>query len=184
MPILYIAFAVAFAAYTSKLRLASQFVLFPALILANFINPPYPFPLENNLAFATFVSLNQRAAEFVQARYPDSTIATSFPLAGALRRPEFGYVSRPMKVREVKDFGAANIAGLENGGADVLVLYSTAWDPWDLLAHPAWIDFLHRYYGYEPQASLEQVAAMLHMRPVGRWTRNGQWIEVLKRDSI
>ncbi|MGI8991531.1 MAG: ArnT family glycosyltransferase [Bryobacteraceae bacterium] len=182
LPIVYIAFAVAFEAYTPKPRLIGQLVLFPALILANFVNPPYPFPLENNLAFATFVSLNQRAAEFVQARYPDSIVATSFPLAGALRRPDFGYVSRQMKVREVKDFSKANIVGLEDGSADVLIRYSTAWDPLHLLRHPGWVDFLHRYYGYEPPVSRGEAAAMLHMRSVGRWTRNGQWIEVLARD--
>ncbi|MDQ6706182.1 MAG: hypothetical protein M3Z85_09455 [Acidobacteriota bacterium] len=184
LPILYIAFAMGFAAYSPKLRIASELVLFPALVLANFSNPPYPFPLENNLAFATFVSLNQRAAELVQARYADLTIATSFPLAGGLRRPEFGYVSRPIRVREIKDFSTANIAGLENGDADVLVLYSTAWDPLHLLDHPGWVDFLRRYYGYQPQASGQQAAALLHMRQVAHWTQNGQWIEVLAHDSF
>ncbi len=181
LPLVYIGFAVAFAALSARLRIAAPALLLSALAIANFVNPPYPFPLENNLAFVSFVALHARTAEFLQANYSDSKIATTFPLASALRRPEFGYVSRRMDVREIRTFRTADVVPLKNENVDVLVLYSTAWDPFHLARVRMWADFQGRNYGYEPEVSIGEIGAMLRLRQVARWTRNGQWVEVLAR---
>ncbi len=181
LPIVYIAFAIGFTACSPKLRVAAPALLAAALLIANFINPPYPFPFENNLAFTSFVSLEERAAGFLQANYPDVEVATTFPLAGALRRPDFGYVSQSMKVRELKDFSAANVALLRSDDVKIFVLYPIAWDPLHLLENRRWAAFLHRYYGYEPPVSSADVRTMLRMRSIARWSGNGQWIEIFSR---
>ncbi len=181
LPLIYIAFAIAFAECSPKLRVVCPAALAAALLVANFVNPPYPFPFENNLAFTSFVALQEQAAEFLQANYPHVKIATTFPLAGALRRPDFGYVSQQMDVRELKNFGAANIAALRNEDLKLLVLYPTAWDPWHVLQNRHWAAFLQRFYDYEPQVSSADVGTILQMHPIARWTRNGQWIEIFSR---
>jgi hypothetical protein len=184
LPLLYIAFAVALSAMPFLWRMAGTLTLFPLLIAANFINPPYPFPMENNLAFASFVSLHQHAADFVENSYPGGEIATTFPLAGALRRPDFGYVSSALKVREMGNFEIDSIAALAAKPPDALVLYSVAWDPIGLLRNKLIVDFLHRNYGYRPQVTSEQIVDLLHMHSISRWTERGQWIEVFEGDGI
>jgi hypothetical protein len=184
LPLLYISFAVALTAFPTRWRLGSTFALFSLLIAANFINPPYPFPMENNLAFGSFVTLHEHAADFVENSYPGGEIATTFPLAGALRRPDFGYVSHPVKVREIENFQLSSIAALARNPPDALVLYSVAWDPIGML-HNKWIvDFLRRNYGYQPQATSEEIVDRLHMHPIARWTDRGQWIEVFEADDF
>src|SRR5256885_16127577 len=51
LPILYAAIAAALTVYSRWARVASAAALFAGLAAGNFINPPYPFPYENNLAF-------------------------------------------------------------------------------------------------------------------------------------
>lgn len=183
IPILYIAFAAAFSMHPRRWRTAAAAGLMTALLIANFVNPPYPFPFENNLAFSDFVTLHMKAADFLQARYPDKTIATTFPLAGALTRPEFGYVSRKLHVSELRDFKLSNVAILKRGEADVLVLYDVMWDPWDLMRRLRLAGLFRRFYDYEPQIGAEDVRSRLGMQPVSRWSRHGQWVEVFVRDS-
>jgi hypothetical protein len=178
IPLLYISFAVALSALSTRWRMAGSLTLFTSLIAANFINPVYPFPFENNLAYVSFVTLNQQAAGFVENIYPGSVIATTFPIAGALRRPDFGYVRKPLKVHEVDNFQAASIASLVADPPDVLILYSVAWDPLALLRNKRIEDFLRIHYGYQPQVTGAELARILHMHSVARWTDRGQWIEV------
>lgn len=184
LPLLYIAFAVAMTALANRWRITAALTLFPLLIAANFINPVYPFPFENNLAYVSFVALNQHAADFVENSFPGGVIATTFPMAGALRRPDFGYVRKPLKVREVDNFQASTLAPLAADPPDALILYSVAWDPLALLKNKSLEDFLRLHYGYEPQVTGPELSRMLHMHSVSRWTERGQWIEVFEADAL
>ncbi len=183
LPLLYIAFAVAFAALTLKWRLIGVGLLMTMLIAANFLNPVYPFPWENNLAFAQFVSLDEQAADYVENQYANATVATMFPLAGALRRPEFGYVSHPIKVRDVDDFTLKNLSALRNDVPDALVVYSATWDPLHVLEWGFIRRVLENYYDYRPQATAEEITALLHMHSVALWTAGGQWVEIFESDT-
>jgi hypothetical protein len=184
LPLLYIAFAVALSALANRWRIIAALSLFPLLIAANFINPIYPFPFENNLAYVTFVSLNQHAADFVENSYPGGVIATTFPMAGALRRPDFGYVRQSLKVHEIDNFQASSIATLASDPPDALILYSVAWDPLSLLENKRIEEFLRLHYGYQPQVSGLELAQTLHMHSAARWTERGQWIEVFESDEL
>ncbi len=183
LPILYIAFAAALWQFAARWRLIAATALAAALIAANFVNPLYPFPLENNLAFTSFVALQAEAAEYLENHVSDAPIATMFPLSNALRRPEFGYVRRPLRVREIYDFSAANVAPLAREDVAVLVLYSVAWDPLNLMQNPRWTAFLRRYYGYSPPVGADEVRVLMDAHLVARWTRRGQWIEVYRRQE-
>jgi hypothetical protein len=181
LPILYIAFAAALWQFAARWRIIGAVALASALIAANFVNPLYPFPLENNMAFTSFVELQAEAAQYLESHVSDASIATMFPLSNALRRPEFGYVRRPLRVREIYDFSAANVAPLARENVAVLVLYSVAWDPLDLMQNSRWTEFLRRYYGYSPPVGADEVGVLLDAHLVARWTRRGQWIEVYRR---
>jgi hypothetical protein len=184
LPILYIAFAAALWTLPLKWRTIGSIALAAALITAIFRNPPYPFPFENNLAFTDFVSLHAEAARHLERNAQDRKIATMFPLSSALIRREFGYVTRPLRVREVYDFRAANIAPLLHEDVEFLVLYTTAWDPWGLMENPAWTGLLRRFYQYEPPITGREAGALLGMRLEARWTRGGQWIEIYRRSAM
>ena len=180
LPIVYIGFAAALWQAGARWRVAGAAAILTALLLANVVNPPYPFPLENNLAYTDFVELHSEAARYLETHFPDATIAATFPLASELRRPDFGYVQRPLHVHEIYNYSSANVASLGENVA-VLVLYSEAWDPLGLMRNPQWTAFLRRYYEYEPPVSANQVRVLLGAQLVARWTRNGQWIEIYKR---
>jgi len=184
LPLLYIAFATGLAAVPFRWRMAAVGLLVPMLVAANFVNPPYPFPWENNLGFVQFVSLDQKAADYIEAQYQDASIATMFPLAGALRRPEFGYVSHAVKIREVDDFTFKSLSALRANPPDVLVVYSTTWDPLHLLKREGLRRLLEKYYGYQPQASTAEIVDVLHVHSVTQWTAGGQWVEVFESDTF
>jgi hypothetical protein len=181
LPIVYIGFAAALWQASVRWRVAGAGAILAALLTANFVNPPYPFPLENNLAFTDFIGLHTEAARYLEVRFPDAKIAAMFPLASELRRPDFGYVQRPLHVREIYNFSAANVAPLAREDVAVLVLYSETWDPLGLMRNLPWIAFLRRYYEYEPPVNASQVRVLLGAQLVARWTRHGQWIEIYKR---
>ncbi len=181
LPILYIAFAAGLRRYGMRWRMVCGAALGAALIAGNFVNPPYPFPLENNLAFVDFVGLQAEAAEYLEAHIPEGKIATMFPLASAMRRPEFGYVRHRLRVREIYDSSARNVVPLAHEDVAVLVLYSVAWDPLGLMKNPRWVVFIKRYYGYEPPVSEQEIGVLLGAHRVARWTRRGQWIEIYQR---
>lgn len=184
LPLLYVAFAVALAVTPARFRMVGPVALFMLLIAANFLNPLYPFPWENNLAFASFVSLDQKAADLIENSYPNRTVAAMFPIAGALRRPDFGYVSHAMRVRDLEDYSVKSIAGLAKDRPEVLAVYSTTWDPLGVLRNPAIAGVLTKYYGYEPQATRGEIQRLLDMRAVARFEMRGQWVEIYEAENM
>jgi hypothetical protein len=178
LPVIYAAMLAGMSLYRPSLKVASQLALLGGLIAGNFWNPPYPFPFENNLAFADFVKLQQAAAEFLERDYSGAPIITAWPLTSALRRPDLGYVDRALPVRSIPDFTAANLNNLDWSGARVFVLFSRMWQP-----GLSWTDLdvvckiRQRYYGYEPELSFLEMRRR-RVTPVARWVRHGLWIEV------
>lgn len=182
LPILYIAIAVAWTGLTPRWRAASTLALTTGLIAGWFVNPPFPFPYENNLAMTDFVRLDQQAAAYLQRNDSGETIYTAWPLTAALRTPEFGYVRSALKTAETSDLRPSTLRKLDAARVHVLVLYSRTWDPpWGVLRIPLVAEFLERYYDYEPSLTPEQARAWLHLERVARWDRRGQWIEIYQR---
>jgi hypothetical protein len=180
LPIVYIAFAVSLGALRRVQRQAALAGLLAGLIAANFVNPLYPFPFENNLAFVRFVQLEQEAAAAIEAHGDDVT-ATAFPLADALRHPDFGYVRRAQKVVEVAGFQRSEIEKLKSRRPDALVVFNRAWDPLHLLRRRGVENFLERYYDYRPELSADEIGEELSMHVTERWSRRGLTMELLER---
>jgi 4-amino-4-deoxy-L-arabinose transferase-like glycosyltransferase len=185
LPVVYIAFAISLRALLPRARHLTLLALVVCLIAANFLNPFYPFPFENNLAFVSFVGLEQSAANTVEQHagaFPGGgLVATAFPVADALRKPDFGFVQIPQKVIEISDFSRPEIEKLKARMPDMVVFYRRTWDPLHLLDHPAVSRLFTRYYGYEPEMPPDQIAAALSMRVVRRWTRRGLSMSLLER---
>jgi len=181
LPVLYAAFAVALCALVPRARLVALIALFVCLLAANFINPVYPFPFENNLAFLHFVDLERRAAREVESR--PGVIATAFPMSDALRRPEFGYVSVPRRAIVIPDFKRASLASLEARRPDMLIVFNTVWDPFHILDRSPIKSLLENYYGYEPPLPPEQIAGLLSMRVARTWRSGGQQMSLLTSAS-
>lgn len=179
LPLFYIAAAAAWTVLPLIWRNVSLVVLTLGLLAGMFVNPPYPFPFENNLAMSDFVLLHQSAARFLERSYANREIYTAWPLTAALRKPEYGYVTRGLTTVETSDLHVSTLKQLDPKRVKVLVLYSRTWEPgWSVLRSAAVRNFLAQFYEYEPQMSAVQCFEQFGLRPVGRWTRRGQWIEV------
>jgi len=150
-----------------------------------FINPPFPFPFENNLAMVDFVALHRTAAQFLEKNAADKAIYTAWPLTAALRNPAFGYVGEGLGVVETSDLRYSTLQKIDPLAADMLVLYSRTWEPsWGVLRWRAVQEFLKRFYAYEPEMDSAAVRAHFGLQEVARWSRRGQWIEVYARPGL
>jgi hypothetical protein len=134
-----------------------------ALVCAAFlyrseVNPAYSFPWEENLAYRDFVLLHRDAARFLEDKYPDARVLTSWPATDELRNPYYGYLSRPLGVVPVENFLREELqrAAARKSEYDVALLYST-------------------HGGLE----LEESARLLGGRVVFQEERKGQWVAVL-----
>jgi 4-amino-4-deoxy-L-arabinose transferase-like glycosyltransferase len=178
LPILYTAFAISMLALMPRARALTFAALVACLTLANFINPIYPFPFENNLAFVHFVELERNAADAISGI--PGTVATIFPMADSLRRPEFGYVSAPRQLIEMRDFRRASVEKLLKDRPDMLIVFDPTWDPLHLLdtGPGGWL--LRRYYGYERAMTPAEIARLLSMRVAAHWESGGQKMALLQ----
>lgn len=185
LPVAFIAFAVAMRALRKRTRQIALGALVACLIAANFVNPPYPFPLENNLAFTDFVRLEQSAIAQVEldshAFSGGGLVAASFPVSNALRNPDFGYAASRRHVLEVTAFTRAETDRIAAQAPDMVVVPPRPWDPLHLLDHPALVRLLTRIYGYQPELNADQIAAALSLRVTRRFTRRGLSMQLLER---
>jgi 4-amino-4-deoxy-L-arabinose transferase-like glycosyltransferase len=182
LPLLYIAMSAAWSTLGPLARNVSIAAVAAGLLAGLFVNPPYPFPLENNLAMVDFVELHRNAAHYLEARHPNQTIYTAWPLTAALRDPAFGYVTGKLATFETSDFRYSTLDHLDARGMDVLVLYSRTWEPrWGVLRWPIVARFLRHFYQYEPQMNADQVRWRFGLIQEQRWMQRGQWVEVYGR---
>ena len=183
LPILYIAMAAAFETLPRSWRVPGRIGAIAGLVAALFWNPPYPFPYENNLAMMDFVELHRSAAGYLDRVAGGKTVATAWPLSIALRRPDNGYVTRPLRIAETEDFHAGNVvSAVQRSNADFLVTYSRTWEPgWGVLSSPLVDRFLRRFYDYEPQISTAEIERRLGLRLAFEWRQRGQWIAVYQK---
>ena len=158
-----------------------------------FINPPYGFAPEDNLAYRDYVRLHQRAEEFLEARYPMARVLTAWPASDELTRPYLGYVTRPMRVVRIENFAAGQLmsaADLRSGEAgsdfEVALVFSTKDEP----AHPLlehwrlWQEWKTRFFDYHRDVPPAAAAQILGGNLVYTETRNDQWISVIEMERI
>jgi 4-amino-4-deoxy-L-arabinose transferase-like glycosyltransferase len=184
LPLFYVAAAAAFTTLKQRLRRIATVAMSAGLFASLFIPHVFPYPYENSIAVVDFVRLQQQASEFIESQQSGKTVASAWPFPDALRRPEFGYVTAPIRARGLDNFDPATVLTLKANPVDVLVLYSRTWEPPHSVIHLGFVrQLLTKYYFYQPQITGAQVEAELGMIRVARFDRRGQWVEVYVRTS-
>jgi len=175
MPILYAAMVAGLSLLGRVPKLACSLALLVGLAAGNFINPPYPFTLEDNLAFTDFLRLHAAAADYLEASHPGARVDTMWPLTAELSHPEFGFVDRGMDVRLVPNLAASTLQSIDWREVQVLVAFSRD------VPLPG---FLQRFVPYVPAASREEVRHRVPFPATARFERHGQWVDVYVNPAL
>lgn len=152
-------------------------------IWAWFVNPPCPFPYEDNVSYGDFVRLHQQAAKFLEALPGQPRILAAWPATDELTHPMLGYVRAPLRVVSIPGFTDQDFRNLPEESLDLLYLYSRKWEPrYNLLQRFPWLQKLQEnYFGYQPQESEALLAARYHLKLLKEFERRGQWVRIYGR---
>jgi hypothetical protein len=159
-----------------------------AFAAALFVNPPYGFSIEDNLAYRDYILLHQNAEDFVEARYPMARVLTAWPASDELTRPYLGYVTRPMRVFRIEDFTVEHLTAASDlrSNFDVALVFSTKYQP----PHPwferwrAWQQWKTQFFGYHHDVPPAAAAQILGGRLVYNDIRHGQWVGVIEMEQV
>jgi len=154
-----------------------------AFVAGLFINPPYHFAPEDNLAYRDMIVLQQDATSAILQRWPQATVLTAWPMSDELRKPELGYVHAPMKVIAINDFSLPQLqqAAAEEDSFDTALIFSTKYDPPSLRGRN--VSMETQYFDFHRDLFPAQAAAVLHGSIVWQEERNGQWAAVVRLDK-
>lgn len=181
LPILYAAFAVAASTYTARWRMLSNLALLALLVMGWFVNPPYPFPLENNLAVVDFVDLQHEASQYLESNFAGRRVASVWPLTAAIRNPDFGYVQARIPTLRTPGLRFSDFQALPLREEDVIVTYSRGQTPPRyILENPRLRGWFEPFVDLQPEASSAELQSIGY-RSQARWERKGQWIEIYAR---
>jgi hypothetical protein len=150
-----------------------------------FINPPYTFAPEDNLAYADYVKLHQHADSYVERKYPHSRVLTAWTATDELSKPFLGYVARPVAVTAIEDFSFPQIQRAQQAPEtyDVALVFNTKYVPQKQIWMPAfWRRAQEKYFGLHADLPPESAAQILGGTVVFKEERGGQWAAVLVFD--
>jgi 4-amino-4-deoxy-L-arabinose transferase-like glycosyltransferase len=159
-----------------------------AFISALFVNPPYGFSPEDNLAYRDYIRLHQRAERFLDQRYPNARVLTAWPASDELTRAYLGYVSKPMQVVKIEDFSAEQVLSAADARArfNVALVFSTKYQPQHTIFDRwrRWQEWKSRYFGYHVDLPPEIAASVLGGNVVYTERLRGQWVGVIEMQKI
>lgn len=185
LPVLYTAMAAGLSLFPRRPRLICSAALLAGVTSGIFINPPYPFPYEDNMAFSDFVHLQTEAAAYVNHWYPAARITTVWPLTLELSKPELGYVDRAMAVTSLPNLAPSTLKPVDWTKVQVLVAFSRNWDPRFSPLHWAPIHrFWGRFFDYVPNATREETRQQVPLVVEDRMERRGQWIDIYVNPNL
>ena len=157
-----------------------------AFLAGLFINPPYGFAPEDNLAYAHVVRMQLAGIVQLEHRYPGATVLTAWPMSDELTRPELGYLKQPFDVYRLEDFTEAQIAraAAEPEKYSAALVFSTKYDPQSPLftLGPASKAMDERYFGLHRDLPPEEIAAELHGTLVWKREDQGMWVALIRFD--
>ena len=159
-----------------------------AFVAALFVNPPYGFSIEDNLAYRDYILLHQQAEDYAEARYPMARVLTAWPASDEISHPYLGYVTRPMRVFRIEDFTVEQLmaASEMRSNFDVALVFSTKYEP----PHPwferwhQWQQWKAQFFGYHRDVPPAATAQILGGQLVYNDTRDGQWVGVIEMNQI
>lgn len=159
-----------------------------AFAVGLFINPPYGFAPEDNLAYAHVIRLHEAAIAQLNKRYPGATVLSAWPMTDELTRPELGYLKQPYDVDRVEDFTATEIdrAAAEPWKYSAALVFSTKYDPpRPLLSLGRKSEALdEQYFGLHHDLPPEQIAKQLGGELVWEKADQGQWVALIRFERV
>jgi len=159
-----------------------------AFVTSIFVNPPYGFSPEDNLAYRDYIGLHRRAEAFLEARYPQARVLTAWPANDELSRPDLGYVNKPMQVVRMEDFTMEQLLSAAEARSrfDIALVFSTKYQPESSLFDRwrQWQRWKSQYFGYHVDLTPEAAASVLGGDVVFREHRRGQWVAVIAIEKI
>jgi hypothetical protein len=157
-----------------------------AFVLALFVNPPYGFAPEDNLAYAHVVRLQLAGIYQLEHRYPGATVLSAWPMTDELKRPELGYVKEPWDVEAIDDFSEAQIARAqaEPKKYSAALVFSTKYEPPSpFLSLGPWSEALdERFFGLHHDLPPELIARQLGGTMVWKRDDDGMWVALIRFD--
>jgi hypothetical protein len=147
-----------------------------------FINPPYGFAPEDNLAYAHVVRMHQSGIAQLAKLYPDAAVLTAWPMSDELKRPELGYVKKPWDVVAIDDFSPAQIARAaeEPEAYSAALVFSTKYDPSSPLLKLGGEAMDERYFGLHHDLPPEAIAQQLGGTLVWKRDDEGMWVALIR----
>lgn len=157
-----------------------------AFMLGIFINPPYRFAPEDNLAYRDVILLHQQAVRQIALHEPNATVLSAWPSSDELSKPELGYIRRPVRTIDIDNFSAEEMAKASAMGHNysAALVFSTKYDPPHLPFNlgPKNQALDERYFGFHRDLTPTEIASALGGTVTWHAERNGQWAAVLKFD--
>jgi hypothetical protein len=153
-----------------------------AFVAGLFVNPPYGFAPEDNLAYAHVVRLHLAGIAQLKKQFPGSTVMTAWPISDELTKPELGYLKEPFAVYRLEDFSEAQIARAaeEPEEYSTALVFSTKAEPKRPLPGFAsgWME--ERFFGLHHDLEPEQIAQQLGGTLVWKKEDQGEWVGLIR----
>ncbi len=181
LPVLYAAFAAGFSRLAGWRKHFTVALSCTGLLTMLFVNPPWPYALENNLAMVDLVEVQKDVSGYLAGRLSRSRITTAWPLTDALRKPYLGYVEEALPdVRSVDDFSLERLKGLDWRKGDVLVVYARSWNPDSSFARWPWIrQLLRTFFRQADEMGPLDIGEIPGLVPLVGFSQRGFWVEIL-----
>jgi 4-amino-4-deoxy-L-arabinose transferase-like glycosyltransferase len=153
-----------------------------------FVNPPYGFSMEDNLAYRDYILLHEHAERSLEARHSDSRVLTAWPASDELTRPYLGYVTHAMQVFRIEDFSAEQLMAADDVRSqfDVALVFSTKYEPprpW-FERWRWWQKSKAQYFGYHRDVPPPAAAQILGGQLVYSERRQGQWVGIIEIEKV
>jgi hypothetical protein len=153
-----------------------------------FLNPPYGFSPEDNLAYRDYILMHEDAERFLEGRMLSARVLTAWPASDELSRPFLGYVTRPLRVVRIENFTVEEIlsAAEQRSRFDVALLFSTKYEPpYSLLENWAlWQNLKSRFFDFHRDLPPEVAAQLLGGRVIFKEKRQGQWVAIIELERV
>lgn len=159
-----------------------------AFAVGLFINPPYGFAPEDNLAYAHVIRLHLSGIAQLNKKYPGATVLSAWPMTDELTRPELGYLKQPYDVYRIEDFTQPQIdrAAEEPGKFSAALVFSTKYDPprpfLSLGSKSAELD--EKFFGLHHDLPPEAIAKQLGGDLVYEKEDQGQWVALIRFQRV
>jgi len=159
-----------------------------AFVLGWFMNPPYGFAPEDNLAYRDYVVMHQHAAQYLEQHSSPGPVLTAWPASDELSRPYLGYVSQAIPVVRVEDFSAEEVMSASEARArfNTALMFSTKYEPdRPLLERWRWWQGVkQRFFGFHRDLPPPVAAQILGAHLVFQERRDGQWVAVAELERV